>query len=365
LLDETYSGIVNDAVPAKDKIMDETLDRSPFGHSPESSAAWCAEIERDYGALVPPLAAHSPAPELLAAAWLMLRATMVTPGLVDRTTKEAVAAAVAHANGCRSREELHVTVLESLNERRSVDSEVTSLADHRIRQITAWARRPGGPRPFDDRHVAELLGTVVVSHYLDRIAIVLSVADTDRGGQVARHAHRVPAAGTDMLPDAPPAGFDWAAGRPDVASAFARAAAVVDAAGARSVPAPVRALVLARLADWQGEAPWADRQSWLAGSLGAVPDDDRLAARLALLTAVAPAQVDPSLVSAWRERAGERQLVELVGWAGFAAARRIGQWLAPGRPTTVPAAESHRVLQFRPTTRRRTATRFRERRAGV
>lgn len=312
----------------------------------ETLAMWHAEIERDYGALVAPIEAHSPAPELLAAAWLMLRATMVAPGLVDRTTKEAVAVAVSHANSCWYCAELHVTVLESLNER-AVDSELSARAHHRIRRITEWARQPGVRRPFDDRHVPEIVGTIVVTHYLNRIATVFAASSTEQFAAVALHAHEAPdGGGTDMLPDKEfPAGFDWTRGQSGVASAFARASAAIEAAGQRAVPQPARAMVLALLADWHGETPGPE---WLAELSRGLSNDDRFTARLALLTAIAPVQVDPGLLSLCRERLGGQALIELVSWASFVAARRVGEWVAPVRPPAESAPDSHRVLRFPP-----------------
>jgi hypothetical protein len=325
--------------------MGATSERCPVDHSPDQLAMWYAQVERDYGALVTPLLAHSPAPGLLPAAWRVLRATMVTEGLVDRTTKEAVAAAVAHANSCGYWEELHMTVLESLNRRRPADSELTTRADHRISQTTAWARQPETARPFDDQHVPELVGTVVVSHYLNRVAMVLCAAESaepSRFEAIARRAHDAPGADTDTWPDTPlPAGFGWAAGRPAVASAFAYAATMIDAAGRRAVPESVRAMLL------DGDSCEPDD----------LPPDDRLAGRLASQTASAPDDVDPLLLPAWRARAGERAAVELVCWASFVRARLVGERLAPVRP----ARDTHRVLPFRPTggPRRRMTTRRR------
>jgi alkylhydroperoxidase family enzyme len=339
------------------------------------------EVERDFGALVPPIAAHSPAPLSMAAAWTMLRATMIEPGLVDRTTKEAVATAVSHANSCWYYEELHLTALESLNEQRAANSELSSLADLRIRKTTAWARAAGmrgytaEPRPFDDRHVPELVGTVVVGHYLDRMATVLVPDPTSAGvleqlDQVAARAHHSPGVTVDLLPAASlPHDLAWAAGDEKIAGAFARAAAVADAAADRSVPGSVREMVAARLADWQGENP-GDDQHWLSVALTGLPDDDRQAGRLALLTAVAPHHVTRLALDMLRENGtDERALVELTSWASFAAARRVGEWLAPFVRPVVDDAPSARVLAFRGATdgaAARTPRRTtRQRRAGV
>ncbi|HEX5403287.1 MAG TPA: carboxymuconolactone decarboxylase family protein [Pseudonocardiaceae bacterium] len=335
-----------------------------------------AEAERDYGALVPPIAVHSPTPKSLVAVWAMLRATMIEPGAVDRTTKEAVATAVSHANSCWYNEELHLTTLESLNEQRaaSAGGELGSLADLRIRKATAWARTAGmrgyteTRRPFDDRQVPELVGTVVLTHYLDRIAMTLATgADATRLDQVAARALHSPGPAADPPLTADlPGDLAWAAGEPIIANAFARAAIVIDAGADRSVPVSVRALTQARLADWQGETP-DDDQHWLAVALAGLPDDDRPAGRLALLTAFAPRQVTALALDMFREDGtDERALVELISWASFTAARRVGEWLAPSvRPAVTES--SGRVLEFRGAgdAPRRSAGRTRQRRAGV
>lgn len=338
--------------------------RHPFDDSPEAVAEWCAEVRRDYGALVPPIAAHAPAPPLFGAAWRLLRAITVEPGLVDRTTKKAVAAAVSHANSCRYGEQLHVTVLESLNERRPMDSELTAAADRRTGQIAAWARQPGPRRPFPDRHAPEIVGTLVLTHYLNRIATVLSTSDTSGFAAVALRAREEPEVGTAEPPDrGVPAGFGWAAGRPDIAAAFGRAAAAVDAAGVRAVPESARDMILAKLATWQGNAlDGRPLPRWVRG----LPADDRLTGKLALLVAVAPDQVDPVLLATCRAELGERGLVELVCWASFVAACGIGERLAPARPVVDQAPGPHQVVRLRPgVSPRRRTTRPTRRRAGV
>lgn len=321
---------------------------------PGGRASVSAEVERDLGALVPPIAVHAPAPATMTATWTMLRAVVVEPGLVDRTTKEAVATAVAHSNGCWCCEELHLTVLESLNRRR-VDCELSTLADHRVRRITEWARSAGlagARRPFADAHVPELVGTVVVSHYLDRMVTVRSdrvvALSAEQLKRVAARASRAPGEGAVWLPAGElPAGLDWARGSAAVADAFGRAAAVLD----RGVPESVRAVVSARLAGWRGEVPEDDE--WLGAALAGVAGGEVAMARLAVLTAIAPRRVDRLLVDVVRERSGERGLVELTSWAAFAGACRIGAWLGADADADRPHGAT--VLPFRRATADRRA----------
>jgi hypothetical protein len=135
---------------------------------------------------------------------------------------------------------------------------------------------------------------------------------------------RPPGRSLPLLPDAPlPADLSWAAPRPSVAGAFARAAAAFDAAGERSVPTPVRRLVLDRLAAWDGAPPGPSR-AWADESSAGLPVEHRAAGRLALLACFASYQVTDSVIAPL----DDRRLVELVGWASFMAARRLASELS-------------------------------------
>jgi hypothetical protein len=144
-----------------------------------------------------------------------------------------------------------------------------------------------------------------------------------------------PGASLGLLPAAPPAAdLAFADGAPHVAGAFARAAHAFDEAGRRSVPSPVRDLVTAGLAGWDGTPPGLGR-GWTDGPVSALPPAHQAAGRLALLTAMASYQVDTTVVEAFRAGTpGDRELVELTSWAAMAAARTVGAWTraVPARP---------------------------------
>lgn len=296
-----------------------------------------AETPPNLDAFGPLLATHAPAPGPFAAGWALVRAVFAEPGLVDRTTKEAVATAVSTANSCWYCAGLHLDALEARNAWRAAgtDNEFLAAADRRVRRITEWARTEGicagtgPPRPFDDRHAPELIGTVVLCHYLNRMATVCPPAS----------------GGSATVPVSVPAGpADAPRG---IAESFAAAATVIDAAGRRAVPEAVRTVVSARISGWYGEKPDA-RHDWPASVTAALPAGDRPVARLALLIALAPEQLDRAALDAARSVA----LVELASWASFAAAQQVGAWLsaqpaAPRPAGTVSAAP--RRTRFRRT----------------
>jgi hypothetical protein len=112
-------------------------------------------------------------------------------------------------------------------------------------------------------------------------------------------------------------------GRPDTPRLPARSPkrAVIDSAGARSLPRHVRDLVNARLS---GHAVGIGlSSSWVDQAVAEVPAADRAVAKLALLTALASFQIDADVVaSARHDCADDAALIDLTAWASLTAARR-------------------------------------------
>jgi AhpD family alkylhydroperoxidase len=325
------------------------------------------QVERDFGMLAPPVALHSPAPDVLAASWLMLRETLIATGRADRATKEAVGAAVSLGNTCPYCVEVHSATLGGLGgvatgtSAAGAEGLIGSVADPAVREIAAWAMSCGsvssagsarredvaGRRelPFPAEHAAELVGVVVTFHYLNRMVNVFlrespfpSGLPAPARGRLLRllvrilgpmtRADRRPGDSADLLPAAAlPDDLAWAADSPHVADAFARAAATIEAAGARSVPAAVRDLVLSELAGWHGDLPGISR-AWVEDAVSGLAAADRPAGRLAMLTALASYQIGPAVIEEFRNgRSTDEALVELTSWVSLAAARRVGSWI--------------------------------------
>ena len=309
-----------------------------------------AQVERDFGVLAPPVALHSPAPEVMAASWLMLREILVVTGNVDRTAKEAVAAAVSLGNTCPWCVTVHSSTFSGLS-----GSAVKSVTDPRLRAIATWAAESrtedGAPLrelAFPAEQAPELIGTAVILHYFNRMANVfltevplpprvpkMMIGPVMRvlGRSIqsaARQAHQ-PGTSLELLPAAPlPSDLSWAAGNPVVADALARACRAIDAAAARSVPESVRYLVTTELENWHGEQRGPSR-AWADDALAALPAEHRAAGRLALLTALASYQVDRQVVDQFKAGgSSDAALVELTSWASLVAARRAGTWISAG-----------------------------------
>jgi AhpD family alkylhydroperoxidase len=307
--------------------------------------------EREFGVLAPPLALHASSPEVLAAAWTMLRESIVAPGMVGRAEKETVAAVISASNSCPYCVAIHTSM-------------VRSLGDEAMRSdIAAWARanttRPrdhpaaAGPagddsvrRPlFPPDHGPELVAVAVLLHYLNRMVnVFLTPAPLPPGVPTAvlrvvspvlnwlQHAAgrdgRRPGLGLDVLTAAEPAAdLLWTAGNPVLTDAFARAVAVVDAAGERALPAPVRELVRERVRAWDGR-PVGPSRAWVETAIVGLAPADRPAGRLALLTALASYQIDAEVIGAFQaDHAEDARLIDATAWAALSAAREAGGWM--------------------------------------
>ncbi len=319
------------------------------------------QIEREFGVLAPSLALFSSSPQVLAASWLMLRESLLVTRAVERSAKEAVATTVSLGNACPWCATVHSTMLSGLAGGLVLaDDPAEQAGDPRLRAVATWARdcrTEEGARLHEPacpaEEAPELIGTVVVFHFFNRMVnVFLTEVPLPPGaprmalGPVMRILDRrmrpaavrgyQPGMALELLPAAAlPRDLAWAGGDSVTEDAFARGCAAVDAAGTRSVPPSVRDLVLAELEGWHGEQRGPSR-TWADGAVSALPQADRPAGRLALLTALASSQVGRSDVQTFlASEPGDATLVELTAWASLAAARRVGSWIPRGQRAVV------------------------------
>ncbi|MET8251773.1 carboxymuconolactone decarboxylase family protein [Micromonospora sp. NPDC005197] len=288
------------------------------------------QVERDFGLLAPPIALHAAAPGLLAAAWCILRETLLVSGTTSRREREAVAAAVSAANTCPYCVDVHQAAVRGLGRR--------------------------GASPLPTVLSPELIGVAVDFHYLNRMvnvflrdsplaavpAPLLGGARSVAARLMGRLAGREAVAGQSlpMLPGTAgtvrrlPDDLRWAAGLPHVAAAMTGAAAVIEDAGQRSVPPAVRLLVRECLVDDEAPDDLAGVADWLDSRLAGLSSADRATGRLAMLVAFASYRVPDSAVAAVRaEGHDDAALLGLAAWAALTAARRHGDALATAYET--------------------------------
>jgi AhpD family alkylhydroperoxidase len=314
------------------------------------------QIERDVGAALPPLALHSPAPEIFAGAWLLGRETWLA-GHVRRDYKEAIIAAVSQTNTCPYCVDAHTMMLQGFSKHDAAEAIMRGrrdqLKDAKLRALVEWgaaSRSPGNKMllspPFSPQDAPEIIGTTLAFHYINRMVNVFldespvpvparfnglkKVAKRIGASMMKEMVNRVltPGESLQLLPEATlPDDLAWAASNPIVAGAYARFAAVIEIAGQAALPELVRTLVRERAQAWNGEDPGLSRR-WLEEAITGLNEEHQPAARLALLTALASYQVDEGVINAFRaQQPGDDKLIEATAWASFTAARRIGSWL--------------------------------------
>ncbi|MCK4782230.1 MAG: hypothetical protein KAV87_00665, partial [Desulfobacteraceae bacterium] len=190
----------------------------------------------------------------------------------------------------------------------------------------------------------EIIGTAVFFHYVNRMANVLlsetplpsnhpwlkGVFKRMAGWFFSRAIHRSKPLGTslELLPETElPVDLAWAKTSPNIAGAFARFEAVIDKAGRDFIPEKVRECVEKHVQAWDGKDPGLGRH-WVEDALNGFDEKSKDVGRLVLLTALAPYQVNDSVVHAFVTHINEdSKFLGVLAWGSFTAARRIGTWL--------------------------------------
>lgn len=314
------------------------------------------QIKQEFGVIADPFRLHTPVPELLAGIWSVTR-EIGTARQVPWPVKEAVAAAVSQSNACPYCVEIHAEVAsvhaDQLLAPLLMEGRTADITDPFLRAVVTWAqatRSPGSAPllhpPFTAQEAPEVIGITMAYHYINRMVQVFLpeslLPSVVRGGWLGRVAwrlvgrklarsrerERVAGASLQFVPAADlPSECSWAAPEPSISHALAGWAAVVEHVGAEMLAPQVRALVADFLHGWQGE-PLPLSRAWVNQAVASLPEADHAAGRLALLAAVAPHQIDAEIIRAFRgQQEADAQLVGVVAWASFQAARRIASWL--------------------------------------
>jgi len=140
-----------------------------------------------------------------------------------------------------------------------------------------------------------------------------------------------------LLPPARlPADLQWATSNPRIADALARWAAVVEREASCVVSTEVQNLVGRNLRRWDGTLMPLNR-SWVESEVTNLTGEDRAIARLALVLAKAPYQVDEALVEeVLRQDQREERFIRILAWASFFAARSFAQRIAAASGYSLP-----------------------------
>ena len=312
------------------------------------------QIKRDFGKIVEPFSVHSSFPKLLAGVWMASREVELV-GIVPRNYKEAVAMAVSALNSCPYCIDAHSIMLYASGEKGVADAickgKYEQNSDVKIKKLVMWtlSTLSPGPRindklPFSKEFEPEIMGTVVFYHYINRIVNVFlgktplpsnhswlkGILKIVSGRLFSRAVNRPKSPGDSLkfLPKADlPRDFSWSKGKPNVSEAFARFASVFEEIGNVTIDPKIRICVEEYIDCWKGKTPGISK-NWVKAPIKKITGPNRIAAQLALLTAITPYQVDEKLVSDFKNYfPDDIKLLSLVSWANFLAAKKIGTWL--------------------------------------
>ncbi|TMR24158.1 DNA-binding protein [Nonomuraea turkmeniaca] len=289
-----------------------------------------AQLAQDFGmARMAVFLTLSPAADVLAATWAMLRESLLA-GEAPRAGKEVVALGVSLANKCPFCVAAHTTLLHATGDHRLAETIAAGGVpdDPAHAELLAWAKERGGREPFVSAHSPEYVGTALAFHFINRMASALLTENLLPGNlQKSRLVRSVggramsrtvrrrlpPGASLPLIADL--AGRPepvWAEGTP-IGAAYA-ALRTVARAGGELLAHPARVAVVEAVAAWDGSHPPLG-SAWLDD----LPMEDRAGARLALLAALAPYRVTDADVAAWHGSRTDQDLVRLFAFGAITA----------------------------------------------
>lgn len=299
------------------------------------------QIRCDFGAVVEPFAVHSVSPRLLAAVWAVCRESELV-GIVPREVKEAVAVTICKMNQCGYCVDAHLVMLHALR------AHSTARELDRSPISSPGTTRPDamcGTRSFTGNEVPEMIGTAVFFQYINRMVTIL-LGETPlpfsqpwlrglmiRGGgwlhSSAARRPKTPGDSLAFLPDVElPEDLAWASASTALAGALARLAHEIEREGHAAIPKETITFAWEFIQNWQGDSHGIDRES-LEVAIKRLSPKQSSSARLVLLTALAPHQVDERVIREFVDPAQDpERLLGALSWASFTAARRIGSCLS-------------------------------------
>ncbi|MEU8382039.1 DNA-binding protein [Streptosporangium sp. NPDC048865] len=320
----------------------------PPGSATGQVAAVYDQVDAEFSSIGPAVMMMSPAPELLAPGWALLRESLLA-GAAPRWHKEAVAASVSQANRCEYDTAGHLAFLETAGGEDVARAlrDGGEPADKDVAAVVRWAKAtgvPGSPDqgmpPVPGALAPEYIGTALALHFVNRMVLILLAehllpggmreSDTTRpfeGAPVARAVERRRSGDGLLLLDGEAGPAPAWAGESSVGTAYA---ALRDSAAkggfllSEDARAAVRDSVGRHLG---GRLPVED--GWPATSLDALAPGDRAGATLAILAALAPDRITEDDVVRWRTgQYSDHCLLHLLAFGAMLAVERIEAGIA-------------------------------------
>jgi AhpD family alkylhydroperoxidase len=299
-------------------------------------AAVYDHVNTEFSSIGPAVMMLSPAPELLAPGWALLRESLVA-GAVPRWRKEIVTVSVSQANRCAYDAAGHLMFLRLAGGEHVADAleHGEDPADEDVRMIAQWARSGGTP-PFPAQEAAEYIGTALALHFINRLVLVLIAGDllpgsmregepaAFDGAPIARaiQQQRPPGESLRLLTSVPSDAIPAWAGDSPVGPAYVALRTAADR-GKGLLSEPARKVVRDTITQYQGRLQFGDRD-WLAESLTPLTPDDHPGATLAILAGLAPTHITEDDVAGWRaDQYTDHCLLHLLAYGAITATELV------------------------------------------
>jgi AhpD family alkylhydroperoxidase len=321
------------------------------------------------------LTSRSQVPVLMAGIWTAGRESVLVDDHLDRATKEAMNAVLSQINDCPYCGDMLISLVHAGGKHEAASfifaASEAHITDATLRERLAWVKSiatPGTkthpPMPFTAEELPEAIAALMVMSDLNRFSHVVmdgSPVSAPLGlrrvkaaalrlfGNELRAIHLeplTPGRALSLLPPASlPTDMQWAIPNPRIADALARWASAVERETSGVVSAAVRGLVARNLQHWKGDLMPISR-SWVDSEVLTLTRQDRTIARLALVLAKAPYQVDEKLVEdVLSEDRSEERFVRVLAWASFSSARRFAERIAETAARSLAGIEMNREVR--------------------
>lgn len=304
------------------------------------------------------LTSRSKVPVLLAAIWTVGRESILVDDKVERTHKEAMTAVLSQINYCPYCEDMLVSLVHAgkahaaakdifaQNRLESVDDTLRTRLEW-VRAIASFGENEIPTTPFTEEQLPEVIAALMAMSDINRFSHVVMAASpvsAPFGWQFVKSAllrmfgielritkakPLVPSKALGLLPPAPlPSDMAWAKQNPRIAEAVSRWAAAVEREVQSVISPEVQRVVRRSLKNWHGELMPMSR-SWVEREITGLEGDDRAIARLALVLAKAPYQVDAGLAeTVLSDNADQGRFIRILAWSSYSAARRFAAYIA-------------------------------------
>lgn len=299
------------------------------------------------------LTSHSKVPELMAGVWMGGRETILVSDMLDQTTKEAMTATLSAINDCPYCGDMLVSLVHSGGDHQAAKQifavKEEDINDDALRHKLLWVKAVTTPgfvgevsEVFTKEELPEAIGSIMAMSHINRFSHVVmdgSPVNAPLGLQRIKQAAlrlfgnelistklRVvePGRALDLLPKAElPEDMAWAKSNPRIADALSRWARAIEKHSEGIITNEVRACVKFNLAKWQGERMPISR-IWVEKEVAMLSGIDHSIAKLTLLLAKAPYQLDDALVqTVFDEYGDEETFIKILAWAAFTSARHV------------------------------------------